>query len=48
MSIQKNIGKNTIGDNNKMSVSLHEWEEEKCLYLWDDEEDGVETEKKKH
>ena len=25
MSIQKNIGKNTIGDNNKMSVSLHEY-----------------------
>ena len=23
MAIQKNIGKNTIGDNNKMSVSLH-------------------------
>ena len=25
MSIQKNIGKNTIGDNSKMSVSLHEY-----------------------
>lgn len=25
MSIQKNIGKNTIGDNNKMSVSLHDY-----------------------
>ena len=25
MSIQKNIGKNTIGDNNKMSVSMHEY-----------------------
>lgn len=25
MAIQKNIGKNTIGDNNKMSVSLHEY-----------------------
>lgn len=25
MPIQKNIGKNTIGDNNKMSVSLHEY-----------------------
>lgn len=25
MSIKKNIGKNTIGDNNKMSVSLHEY-----------------------
>ena len=25
MSIQKNIGKNTIGDNNKMSVNLHEY-----------------------
>lgn len=25
MSIQKNIGKNTIGDNQKMSVSLHEY-----------------------
>ena len=25
MSIQKNIGKNTIGDNNKMAVSLHEY-----------------------
>lgn len=25
MSIQKNIGKNTIGDNNKMSVYLHEY-----------------------
>lgn len=25
MSIQKNIGKNTIGDNNKMSVSLHNY-----------------------
>lgn len=25
MSIQKNIGKNTIGDNNKMTVSLHEY-----------------------
>ena len=25
MSIQKNIGKNTIGDKNKMSVSLHEY-----------------------
>ncbi len=25
MSVQKNIGKNTIGDNNKMSVSLHEY-----------------------
>lgn len=25
MSIQKNIGKNTIGDNNKMSISLHEY-----------------------
>ena len=25
MSIQKNIGKNTVGDNNKMSVSLHEY-----------------------
>ena len=23
MSLQKNIGKNTIGDNNKMSVNLH-------------------------
>ena len=23
MSIKKNIGKNTIGDNNKMSVDLH-------------------------
>ena len=23
MSLQKNIGKNTIGDNNKMSVDLH-------------------------
>nr|DAX04120.1 MAG TPA: Major capsid protein [Microviridae sp.] len=25
MGIQKNIGKNTIGDNNKMSVSLHDY-----------------------
>lgn len=25
MTIQKNIGKNTIGDNNKMSVSLHDY-----------------------
>ena len=25
MAIQKNIGKNTIGDNNKMSVSLHDY-----------------------
>lgn len=25
MSIQKNIGKNTIGDNNKMSVNLHDY-----------------------
>lgn len=25
MSIQKNIGKNTIGDNNKMAVSLHDY-----------------------
>ena len=25
MAIQKNIGKNTIGDNNKMSVSLHNY-----------------------
>ena len=25
MSIQKNIGKNTIGDNNKMSISLHDY-----------------------
>lgn len=25
MPIQKNIGKNTIGDNNKMSISLHEY-----------------------
>jgi hypothetical protein len=25
MSIQKNIGKNTIGDSNKMAVSLHEY-----------------------
>ena len=25
MSIQRNIGKNTIGDNNKMSVSLHDY-----------------------
>ena len=25
MSIKKNIGRNTIGDNNKMSVSLHEY-----------------------
>nr|DAV53282.1 MAG TPA: Major capsid protein [Microviridae sp.] len=25
MSIQKNIGKNTIGDNNKMAVNLHEY-----------------------
>ena len=25
MSIQKNIGKNTIGDNSKMSVSLHDY-----------------------
>ena len=25
MAIQKNIGKNTIGDNNKMSISLHEY-----------------------
>lgn len=25
MSIQKNIGKNTVGDNQKMSVSLHEY-----------------------
>ena len=25
MGIEKNIGKNTIGDNNKMSVSLHEY-----------------------
>ena len=26
MSIQKNIGKNTIGDNQKMSVSLHDYQ----------------------
>ena len=26
MSIQKNIGKNTIGDNKKMSVSLHDYQ----------------------
>lgn len=26
MSIKKNIGKNTLGDNNKMSVRLHEYE----------------------
>ena len=25
MAIQKNIGKNTIGDNNKMSVNLHDY-----------------------
>ena len=25
MAIQKNIGKNTIGDNNKMSISLHDY-----------------------
>ena len=25
MAIQKNIGKNTIGDTNKMSVSLHDY-----------------------
>lgn len=25
MGVQKNIGKNTIGDNNKMSVSLHDY-----------------------
>ena len=25
MGIQKNIGKNTIGDNNKISVSLHDY-----------------------
>lgn len=25
MGIQKNIGKNTIGDNNKMSISLHDY-----------------------
>ena len=25
MAIQKNIGKNTIGDNNKMTVSLHDY-----------------------
>ena len=25
MAIQKNIGKNTIGDNNKISVSLHDY-----------------------
>lgn len=25
MTIQKNIGKNTIGDNNKMSISLHDY-----------------------
>ena len=25
MAIQKNIGKNTIGDSNKMSVSLHDY-----------------------
>ena len=25
MTIQKNIGKNTIGDNNKMTVSLHDY-----------------------
>ena len=25
MAIQKNIGKNTIGDNNKMSVRLHDY-----------------------
>lgn len=25
MSIQKNIGKNTIGDNNKMTISLHDY-----------------------
>ena len=29
MAIQKNIGKNTIGDNNKMSVSLHDYEHKK-------------------